>query len=404
MNRKVNVDTVINSVGPSGGGMVWGVERGNKFFELVNHLGNVLATVSDKKRAVQNGTTGIVSHFVAEVVTAQDYYSFGMMMPGRKFSMTAGAYRYGFNGKENDKDAGEGIQDYGMRIYDRRLGRFLSEDPITKKYPMLTPYQFASNTPIQAIDLDGLEASYFNLNITSNNARLLFRIVNATAFGKQFLTALHKQTSVDVYYYTFKNEEINAGGDVYNPTSFSEGFLIGGVKGQTNFVKNKKELENAMKTDNFVSNVNPQDLEESFKKGKSVVLIGIAEEFLNKIDEIANQQKIDESLPEKNGWTKGKIQNLIADAAHTLQHEQMAHGLENITTNDNKSDPFTDHKNYNNVLDTYSPNTWELFTKKEYKGSKAQKSLSQILNVMLAYYNKKDEKPSTTQIKSTKEE
>jgi hypothetical protein len=26
MNRKVNVDTVINSVGPSGGGMVWGVE------------------------------------------------------------------------------------------------------------------------------------------------------------------------------------------------------------------------------------------------------------------------------------------------------------------------------------------------------------------------------------------
>jgi hypothetical protein len=26
------------------------------------------------------------------------------------------------------------------------------------KYPDLTPYQFASNTPIQAIDLDGLEA------------------------------------------------------------------------------------------------------------------------------------------------------------------------------------------------------------------------------------------------------
>jgi hypothetical protein len=34
----------------------------------------------------------------------------------------------------------------------------LSVDPITKQYPELTPYQFASNTPIQAIDLDGLEA------------------------------------------------------------------------------------------------------------------------------------------------------------------------------------------------------------------------------------------------------
>lgn len=53
---------------------------------------------------------------------------------------------------------GEGNQqDYGMRIYDPRLGRFLSVDPITSQYPQLTPYQFASNRPIDGIDLDGLE-------------------------------------------------------------------------------------------------------------------------------------------------------------------------------------------------------------------------------------------------------
>ena len=77
-------------------------------------------------------------------------------MPGRKY-LAGSVYRYGFNGKENDKDAGEGIQDYGMRIYDTRLGKFLSVDPITKKYPELTPYQFASNRCIQGIDIDGLE-------------------------------------------------------------------------------------------------------------------------------------------------------------------------------------------------------------------------------------------------------
>jgi len=79
-------------------------------------------------------------------------------MPGRKF--TAGSqYRYGFNGKENDNEVkGEGNQqDYGMRIYDPRLGRFQSVDPITKEYPELTPYQFASNIPIYGIDRDGLE-------------------------------------------------------------------------------------------------------------------------------------------------------------------------------------------------------------------------------------------------------
>lgn len=33
-------------------------------------------------------------------------------------------------------------------------------DPLTKQYPELTPYQFASNSPIANIDLDGLEKYY----------------------------------------------------------------------------------------------------------------------------------------------------------------------------------------------------------------------------------------------------
>lgn len=39
--------------------------------------------------------------------------------------------------------------------------RFLSIDPLTNKFSMLTPYQYASNRPIDGIDIDGLEhASY----------------------------------------------------------------------------------------------------------------------------------------------------------------------------------------------------------------------------------------------------
>ena len=47
--------------------------------------------------------------------------------------------------------------DYGFRVYDPRLGRFLSLDPLFAGYPYYTPYQFAGNKPIWAIDLDGLE-------------------------------------------------------------------------------------------------------------------------------------------------------------------------------------------------------------------------------------------------------
>ena len=44
-----------------------------------------------------------------------DYYPFGMEMVGRAWS-EGEAYRQGYNGKENDKDFGEGVQDYGMRV------------------------------------------------------------------------------------------------------------------------------------------------------------------------------------------------------------------------------------------------------------------------------------------------
>jgi RHS repeat-associated protein len=91
-------------------------------------------------------------------------------MPNRQFN--SGDYRYGFNGKENDNETvgtGEGTQDFGARIYNPALGRFLSVDPLTKGYPMLTPYQYASNTPIQCIDLDGLEGLHFTLTYNNKN-------------------------------------------------------------------------------------------------------------------------------------------------------------------------------------------------------------------------------------------
>jgi RHS repeat-associated protein len=70
-----------------------------------------------------------------------------------------GGYRYGFNGKEQDGETyGNGNEyDYGFRIYNPRIGKFLSVDPLSPEYPQLTPYQFASNRPIDGIDLDGLE-------------------------------------------------------------------------------------------------------------------------------------------------------------------------------------------------------------------------------------------------------
>lgn len=121
-------------------------------FELSNHLGNVLAVIRDDANVTADSAW-------AAVASTSDYYPFGLEMKGRTF-IDSTSYRYGFNGKEKDYkgEFGEVSYDYGFRIYNPAIGKFLSVDPLTKSYPMLTPYQFASNTPIQAIDLDGLEA------------------------------------------------------------------------------------------------------------------------------------------------------------------------------------------------------------------------------------------------------
>jgi RHS repeat-associated protein len=186
--------------------------RGKKFFELSNHLGNVLATVSDKKLGIStNGTT--VDHYEADVVSAQEYYPFGMQMPGRGFSSSK--YRYGFNGKENDNEVkGEGNQqDYGFRIYDPRVGRFLSVDPITKDYPELTPYQFASNSPIQGADVDGLE-------LVNNNNDLHFAKIVRGVLSLGVVNAPIIEKGVE---YGTKMA-VNAGGRLVA----SEGLAVGG--------------------------------------------------------------------------------------------------------------------------------------------------------------------------------
>lgn len=58
--------------------------------------------------------------------------------------------------EKDDEVKGSGNSyDFGARIYDSRVGRFLSVDPDVVKYPFMSPYCFAANSPIRMIDVDG---------------------------------------------------------------------------------------------------------------------------------------------------------------------------------------------------------------------------------------------------------
>jgi RHS repeat-associated protein len=88
---------------------------------------NTLVTISDNKIGTDANTDNTADFYEARVLSATDYYAFGMAMKERSFQSES--YRYGFNGKENDTDWE--VQDYGFRIYKPELGKFLSVDPLT---------------------------------------------------------------------------------------------------------------------------------------------------------------------------------------------------------------------------------------------------------------------------------
>ena len=111
-----------------------------------------------------------------------------MVAPGRTYSGGI-PYRYGFNGKENDNEVkGTGNQqDYGDRIYDPRVGRWLSIDPSQKRYPGISPYVYTLNNPLIYTDPNGKDPVYTIKSFTSkvvNGVTTINIVFDVTIRGK----------------------------------------------------------------------------------------------------------------------------------------------------------------------------------------------------------------------------
>lgn len=94
-----------------------------------------------------------------QVISNCATYAGSYVLPrkGTQADFVESGYRFGFNGMERDDEAkGEGNSyDFGARIYDSRLGRWFSIDPLFGKYTSYSPYNFALNIPIVYKDIDG---------------------------------------------------------------------------------------------------------------------------------------------------------------------------------------------------------------------------------------------------------
>ncbi len=183
---------------------------GNGAYELNNHLDNVLTVASDRK--VMNSTGSTFNFYTADVLETHDYYPFGYEMPARSFG---NQYPNNFNGQRDDKWDGNGgnYLDFGARIHDARLGRFFTPDPARSGWSFESPFIFAGNTPIQAIDIYGEKIYFVNKDGTvldlSSEADVkkiddaTFRVAYATLLrteaGKELIEKYKKSTTHNIY-------------------------------------------------------------------------------------------------------------------------------------------------------------------------------------------------------------
>lgn len=95
--------------------------------------------------------TDISTNNTPVMLAYKDYYPFGMAMPDRNIE---GAYRYAFQGQEKDSETG--MEAFEARLWDARIGRWLTVDPASQ---FNSPYLGMANNPMNTLDPDGRFAS-----------------------------------------------------------------------------------------------------------------------------------------------------------------------------------------------------------------------------------------------------
>ena len=158
-------------------------------YYLKDHQGNNRVVIN------QSGTVEETNH----------YYPFGGV-----FASSGNVQPYKYNGKEYDGKKGLNWYDYGARMYDAALGRFMTVDPLAEKYYPMSPYGYCLNNPIKFIDADG---------------RLPRIYIERKGFGHAFVTVGNGDNTI-VYTYGRYGELGKDKSSARNTSPTGEGVLI----------------------------------------------------------------------------------------------------------------------------------------------------------------------------------
>ena len=103
-----------------------------------------------------------------------------------------------FTGHEKESDLAEGIYTTEYRLYDARVGRWLSVDPLFEKYVGMSSYNYCAGNPMMMVDPDGRKVDISGLTeeqATIYNDNIVAQREGSPLFNKLY-TALENSEIV----------------------------------------------------------------------------------------------------------------------------------------------------------------------------------------------------------------
>ncbi len=138
------METIVGTSSTTNRYYIWGLDHlghitsAMHYYYLKDHLGSIRMTIN------KNG----------KVVSYNDYYPYGSIMPMRSMNMAMADERYKFIGKEQDAETG--LYLFGPRPFDSNIGRFLNPDRLKELSPQYSPYCYGFDNPLRYLDPTGL--------------------------------------------------------------------------------------------------------------------------------------------------------------------------------------------------------------------------------------------------------
>jgi len=248
--------------------------------------------------------------------------------------------KYLYNGKEMQDDFGLNWYDYGARMYDPALGRFMTVDPLAEDFYSWSPYSYGFSNPVRFVDPDGMGPydEILNQVAEQENINIGYSVVHNNKTGESTITHTSIQEHPDKfspiekgevnYQQTTTTYSMGSDGELTSVSSTTSGLQVS-ISAKGEMASDGYNIEGVSKTTegmSYADAVHQPDQISEFAKDPIVSGISAIKASRKNGGDALTQQ--DRALP--NLSLTDKVQNYIGPIVKAIGVRTPLPGIESV--------------------------------------------------------------------------